>query len=52
MAKNNGIKLLKCSCVSDYQDKQYGKNVRVHNGTENTKRPGWRCTKCGTERAS
>ncbi len=36
----------RCKCVHPYQDKKYGKKIRIHNKT--TK--GWRCTVCGNEK--
>jgi len=36
----------KCKCVSEYQDKKYGKENRVHNMT--VKNTAARCTVCGT----
>ncbi len=34
--------ILKCVCVSEYQDKLYGKNQRVHSPSNK----GHRCTVC------
>lgn len=42
------IKLIKCTCKHEYQDKKYGKGLRVAN---NTKLETWRCTVCGKEKA-
>ena len=40
--KNGGTEVLRCSCVNEYQDKKYGKQMRVHNvGTKGSK-----CTVC------
>jgi len=42
----------KCSCKSKYQDKKYGKKMRVFNQTkqnENEISRGWRCTVCKRE---
>ena len=40
-----------CSCLNEWQDKQYGKGQRVHNlcKSPSTKLPneGKRCTVCG-----
>jgi len=36
----------KCTCKNDYQDKKYGKGMRVMNRTEK-KPPEARCTSCG-----
>lgn len=39
-------KIKTCYCKSDYQDKRYGKNKRVFNGSD--KYPDkWVCTVCG-----
>lgn len=35
-----------CTCKSDFQDKTYGKGVRVFNTTE---KESIRCTVCGRE---
>lgn len=40
------MRAFRCRCESKYQDKRYGKKLRIHNRT--TK--GWRCTVCGEER--
>lgn len=45
-------KVLPCKCQNEYQDKQYGKNRRVHNpiaikGKFDDK---YRCTVCGAEK--
>ncbi len=37
-----------CSCKNEYQDKKYGKNLRVMN----PKKAGHRCTVCGKEYTS
>ena len=39
-----------CSCKSEYQDKKYGKNQRVHNRYIKDS-GGWRCTVCGKDKA-
>jgi hypothetical protein len=42
-------KLMPCGCANEYQDKHYGRQMRVHNYA--TKKPdnngGWTCTVCG-----
>jgi len=39
--------VLKCSCQHAYQDKKYGKGLRVHNPVKSrTDKPDWRCTVC------
>lgn len=41
------VKILKCTCQHDYQDKRYGKGKRVHN----RKADGtWTCTVCRSEK--
>ena len=45
--KNAGnSKVMFCTCKSDFQDKVYGKNLRLHSVT--TK--GFRCTVCGKDK--
>ena len=41
--------ILHCTCKHDYQDKEYGYGMRVHNGCKlsTTSGNGWRCTVCG-----
>lgn len=39
-------KLVKCTCKSNYQDKTYGKGMRIHNKMGAGR--GWRCTICST----
>lgn len=46
---------LKCNCDHSYQDRKYGKGVRLHNAkTEvvngNVRKSGYRCTVCGDEK--
>ena len=36
-----------CTCVSRFQDREYGHGMRLHN--RRVKTPGWRCTVCGRE---
>ena len=39
-----------CRCPHGFQDRRYGKGMRVHNRTnqkEATAQQGWRCTICG-----
>jgi hypothetical protein len=33
----------RCTCVHEFQDKRYGKGMRVHNKMDK----GWNCTVCG-----
>ena len=30
---SSGTKVMSCECINDYQDKKYGKSMRVHNPT-------------------
>lgn len=48
------IKILQCVCEHDFQDKKYGKGMRVMNpANQRGKMPGrYRCTVCGKERFS
>lgn len=41
-------KVSKCSCKSEFQDKEYGKQMRVFNMKE-SKKEGT-CTVCGTKK--
>lgn len=52
---NEGTDVFRCKCQWDkeknpqgaeYQDKAYGKGIRVHNKCDK----GWRCTVCGATR--
>ena len=45
-------KKLTCTCESKFQDKLYGKGVRIHNSAINvgSKVEKYRCTVCGGER--
>ena len=40
--------ILKCSCKHEWQDKEYGPGMRVHNLARKgyNGRAGWRCTVC------
>lgn len=40
----SGTKVLKCKCTSEFQDKVYGKGMRLHNVTEDKKKAS--CTVC------
>jgi hypothetical protein len=43
----------RCICKHEFQDKQYGKDMRVHNTCEKGGRVvGSRCTVCGTKKES
>ena len=36
-------KVIRCNCDSEYQDKNYGIGMRLHNPNKN----GYKCTVCG-----
>jgi len=40
--------LMKCTCEHAFQDKRYGKSIRVHN--QKVDRTTYRCTVCGKEK--
>ncbi len=42
--KNNTSTIAKCDCKNEYQDKLYGKGMRLKNSTGS----GYRCTVCRT----
>jgi hypothetical protein len=42
------MKILPCSCEHEYQDKKYGKHLRVHNYSLKDK--GWVCTVCAKKK--
>lgn len=42
-------KILRCSCTHEFQDKTYGKGMRLMNPTGKTQDSGYRCTVCGKE---
>lgn len=41
------IKILKCSCRSEFQDRKYGKGMRVHNPAKDGALIKYNCTVCG-----
>jgi hypothetical protein len=43
-------KIMPCSCLSDFQDKTYGKNLRLFNQTRKSNSTVYRCTVCGKEK--
>ena len=46
-------KIAQCKCVSEQQDKLYGKRMRVWNPIgKNNQSDGFRCTVCGAEMKS
>jgi len=50
--KSDTTRVLPCTCVHEYQDKQYGKGNRLHNWARSALKTGaWRCTVCKKERA-
>jgi len=42
-------KLLRCGCESEFQDKEYGKGIRLHTVVTRPEKKSWRytCTVCG-----
>ena len=47
-------KVLFCTCASDFQDAEYGKQKRVHSWTPKAFNGagGWRCTVCLKEKSA
>jgi len=45
---NKGTKVIGCRCDHEYQDKRYGKKMRLHNKKADNK--GYRCTVCADEK--
>ncbi len=44
------VRIKKCYCKSEYQDKKYGKGRRVFNDTKVLPEGDiWRCTVCGKD---
>jgi hypothetical protein len=41
------MKVLPCNCENEYQDRKYGKYMRLHNSKL---KEGWRCTNCGKDK--
>lgn len=41
--KKNSTVVQKCTCISEFQDKTYGKGMRVKNSSGT----GYKCTVCG-----
>lgn len=48
--KKYGTTIERCSCSHEYQDKRYGKQMRVHNLSGKKDRFRARCTVCGKEK--
>ena len=46
-------KVLKCTCKSEFQDKEYGTGMRLHNGCgKDGKSNEYRCTICGNKKSA
>jgi hypothetical protein len=45
--KGDNKMLIKCTCKHEFQDKRYGKTVRVYN--QKVDRTTYKCTVCGRE---
>lgn len=43
--------LIHCTCKSEFQDRVYGKNIRVANKTVKGGEERGRCTICGAEKS-
>ena len=43
-------KIMFCTCKSNYQDKEYGNQQRVHNEAVSKTGKAWRCTVCGNRK--
>lgn len=43
--------ILKCTCASEFQDKQHGRGLRVHNVCGPDRGTKSRCTVCGKEKS-
>lgn len=46
------VKIIACKCQHEFQDKQYGKGMRVHNEAKSkiASSPAYRCTVCGDKK--
>ena len=46
-----GVKVVRCNCISSYQDEVYGKHQRVANSAsgKGSKPNRYRCTVCGKD---
>jgi exosome complex RNA-binding protein Csl4 len=44
--------ILRCTCINKFQDKKYGKKLRIFNrlGDAKSLDPMYKCTVCGNER--
>ena len=46
-------KIIECGCMSEFQDKRYGKGRRLHNRCKkDNSMTGWRCTVCGVKKGA
>lgn len=43
-------KIMQCTCKSEFQDKEYGKNMRVYNLAP--KKGEYHCTVCGNKKSA
>lgn len=45
-------RIMPCKCQHEYQDKKYGKGMRVHNkgGSSKTQSAVWVCSVCGARK--
>lgn len=40
----------RCTCESEFQDREYGLGQRLHNQCKSERGMSWRCTVCGKEK--
>jgi hypothetical protein len=53
-AAKTTAKIMPCNCLNDFQDRTYGKRMRVHTFHTKTAKdvnPSYSCTVCGTTRS-
>lgn len=44
---------IRCTCISEYQDRVYGVGMRIHSPCEKDgKITGYRCSVCGVKKAT
>jgi len=48
--KKFGTKKMPCDCVNEFQDKQYGKGIRIHNLCKGGEQA--RCTGCAKTKSA
>lgn len=48
-SKKLEMKIIRCECESEYQDKKFGVGMRAHNAGQG-KSTTFRCTVCGKKR--